>query len=127
MGKTKPKDTQEAKSKRGRFHEKHDKKSLKARTKKPATFNAEKFLQVLSKKIKAKSPLSKPKKLPLNFALPPKCTFLVETPSPDPSVAYLEGPGVSIRLPIIKDSTAGQIRKTIKGAPKLVKAQKKTH
>ena len=127
MGKTKPKDTQEAKSKRGRFHEKHDKKSLKARTKKPATFNAEKFLQVLSKKMKAKSPSSKPKKLQMNFALPPKCTFLVETPSPDPSLAYLEGPGVSIRLPIRKDSTAGQIRKAKKDTPKLVKAQKKTY
>ena len=126
MGKVKPKDSQEVKSKRGRIHEKHDKKFLKARTKKPATFNAEKFLQVLSKKIKAKSPSSKPKKLQMNFALPPKCTFLVETPSPDPSVAYLEGPGVSIRLPIKKDSTDGQIRKAKKDAPKRVKALKKS-
>ena len=127
MGKPKLSDKPGVKSKKGRSLGIHDKKSLKARPKKPATLNAEKILSLLSKG-KAKSPSSKPKKgseLKINFALPPTCSFLVQTPSPDPSVACFEGPGVSIKLPLKKVSASGQTGKTKKDAPKLVKALKK--
>ena len=128
MGKPKLRDNPRVKSKKGRSLETLNKKSLKARPKKPATLNAEKILSLLSKG-KAKSPSSKPKKgreLKMNFALPPTCSFLVQTPSPDPSVACFEGPGVSIKLPLKKVSASGQTGKTKKDAPKLVKALKKT-
>lgn len=129
MGKPKFKDNPGLKSKKGRSLENHDKKSLKAQPKKPATFNAEEILSLLSKR-KAKSPSSKPKKgreLKINFALPPTCSFLVQTPSPDPSVACFEGPGVSIKLPLKKVSTTGQPRKIKKDAPKQLKALKKPY
>ena len=129
MGKPKVSDNPGVKSKKGRSLENHDKKSVKAQPKKPATFNAEEILSLLSKR-KAKSTSSKPKKgrvLKINFALPPTCSFLVQTPSPDPSVATFEGPGVSIKVPLKKGSTSGKTEKTKKDAPKLVKAPKKPY
>ena len=119
MGKVKQKIIPGLKSKiTGQSLEKPDGKSLKApQPKKNAKLLANGKAKIPSGTIKPKKkPVSsssmakKEKVLQMNFALPPKCSFLVQTPSSDPSVACFEGPGVSIKLPINQDSTGQAVK-----------------
>ena len=128
MGKVKQKIIPGLKSKiTGQSLEKPDRKSFKAQPKKNAELVSKGKAKIQSGTIKPKkkpvSSSSKAKKemmLQMNFALPPKCSFLVQTPSSDPSVACFEGPGVSIKLPINQDST-GQAVKAKKDSLKMVR------
>ena len=143
MGKVNRSISPKVPSKKKHSLEKLEKNVFKAGQKKPGPPTAKKTLPIVSKrkaqipsgkitmankKKKAISSSSKPQDvlLQMNLALPPTCSFLVQTPSSDPSVACFEGPGVSIKMPIKQDSTAtGQTIKAKKEAPKMNKAQKK--
>ena len=147
MGKVNRSISPKVPSKKKHSLEKLEKNVFKAGQKKPGPPTAKKTLPIVSKrkaqipsgkitmankKKKAISSSSKPQdvllhpSIILNLALPPTCSFLVQTPSSDPSVACFEGPGVSIKMPIKQDSTAtGQTIKAKKEAPKMNKAQKK--
>ena len=145
MGKVNRSISQKVQSKKGVGHslEKLERNVFKAGQKKPGSPapTVKKILPIVSKrktkipsvkttmankKKNAISSSSKPEEvlLQMNLALPPTCSFLVQTPSSDPSVACFEGPGVSIKLPIKQDST-GQTARAKKDAPKMIRTQKK--
>ena len=143
MGKLNRSISRKVQSKQGHSLDKFEREAFKAGQKKPGPPTAKKILPILSKrkaeipsgkitkankKKKAISSSSKPKKevlLQMNLALPPTCSFLVQTPSPDPSVACFEGPGVSIKVPMKKQDSNGQTVKAKKDALKMIRAQKK--
>ena len=143
MGKVNRSISQKVHSKKGHSLEKLERNVFKAGQKKPGSPapTDKKILPIVSKrktkipsvkttmankKKNAISSSSKPEEvlLQMNLALPPTCSFLVQTPSSDPSVACFEGPGVSIKLPIKQDST-GQTARAKKDAPKMIRTQKK--